>query len=266
MEPSKNPDSPASIFDRKWNEESPAESIVETYQSMSVTAIIAFIFALLGQSVYINFAFVFLPIIGIVFALISAYTIRKSEGTVFGLAFAKFSLFLCIVPIVAAGIIWPYYNYTLIRQADRFAKMWFNAVLENDIPKVVDFRVPYWERPRHETSDAWWKARYDDQTAHQEIHHILEQPLMRTLIALGDKAEVSYVRTLSMQRDDYRQYLTLLYAVTYPKDDGSMESFYLAINLEQSYNEKTKALGWSISGIPEKIYTQTEKQDSGNPE
>lgn len=244
-----------SIFDTEWNENS-VESNVDSYRKISVFAIISFILAITAQLAYIHPGFIFLSVLGILAAFVAIGSIRSSEGTLFGIAMAKTALALCIIPIGFNIAYWPYHNYILRTQAREFADIWTDAIRNRNVPLALEMRKPYWNRNLPEDQIEWWKSKIDDSSAHSNLHYMMKRPMLKTLLLLGDKAEYSYMQTVVIRNYEGQDYVTMVYAVSYTKDDGAKEFFPIVIKVNRSKNPLDNTRAWNIENIPETIETK----------
>jgi hypothetical protein len=76
---------------------------------------------------------------------------------------------------------------------------------------------------------------------------------MRVLMALGDKAKVSYYKTLFLTSERASDTIILVYAVTFPVESGETETFFVKIGGKREFPSETTnftAAGWQLSGAP----------------
>ena len=61
----------------------------------------------------------------------------------------------------------------------------------------------------------------------------MKSPLVRTLLALGPKAQVGFYRTVGQSHNNDRDEVDQLYAVTY-EEDGERKSFFVSVHLQRT--------------------------------
>jgi len=196
--------------------------------------------------------FLFIVVLNIIVSSLAIWVIWNSSGALFGIRLAKVSLGWSIVTLVAVATFQPYYHHTMLQNADKFAKSWFAAVKADDIPLAFEMRRPFWIRNLPEDPLEWWHAQiFDDQMTHEFLHRHLNNQVLRTLVHLGDRADVSFYRLNSWNTHDSIHYLSLVYAVTYPNEQGDKETFFVEILLQLHYHHQDRSAGWLLQQFPE---------------
>jgi len=239
-----------SIFKTSWNDASEAEP---SYTRLCVPALLSVFFGLGTFLVYFTPWLFFLGIIAILLSLFALWTIRRAEGTLTGTPFAYFGLCCAIVGLVSVTVFWAAYQYGVRREADQFFRLWFAAVQAGDIPQAKEYRTTYNYRSKAASAEEWWKKQYEEKYAHRAVHQYVEDKLIRTLMALGDKATISYYKTLTIDSGRESDTVAAIYAVTFPAESGNTETFFVHIGGKRSYPPGTsdfKAAGWNIEGTP----------------
>lgn len=247
--------SSGSLFSTTWNDAS--ESDV-SYSRVSVTALIALFFGLASFLVFMSVWFCFLGILGILLSLAAVGMIRRGDGTLTGLTPAYSGLCLSIVSLVAVSVLWPTYHYGVRKEADRFFRIWFEALRNDNIPMARGLASPYWERPNvpdpndEEARKEWWTDNYENIHAHRSIHQYTDDKLVRILLALGEKATVTYYKTTAVTTDDDKDTVEALYAVSYPGEDGKTRTFFVRMTGNRRFPKgDVKSAGWSLVKNPE---------------
>jgi len=239
-----------SDFTTKWNDASENEEM--SYRRLNVTALVAFCLGVLSFVIYFSVWFFFVAVIGIVLALVSVWSIRRSEGLFFGLGLAHCGLALSIIALVSVSVLWPYYLYELRLEGNRFFRIWFDALQAENLPLAKGMSSPYWERPSIDDAEKWWKEQYADKWKHRSIHGYIDNKLVRTLLALGKKAEITYYKTLSSAVGDGKDTVVSIYAVTHPSASGEKETFFVKMTgIRQFPTKDIKNAGWSLDPFPE---------------
>jgi hypothetical protein len=239
-----------SIFKTHWNDTSEADS---SYTRLSVPALVAALFGAGSFFVYFTPWFFFFGIIAFLLSLFALWTIRNADGGLTGTALAYFGLCSAVVALVSIAVFWSAYQYGVRREADQFFRLWFAAVQAGDIPQAREYRAIYAHRPKIADAEEWWKKQYEDKYAHRAVHQYVEDKLIRVLMALGDKATVSYYKTLTVDSGRESDTVAVVYAVTFPAESGRTETFFVRMDGKRSYPPGTsdfKAAGWNIEGNP----------------
>ena len=239
-----------SIFKTSWNDASEAEV---NYTRLCVPALLAALFGLGAFFVFFTLWFVFLGVIAILLGLIALWIIRNGEGTVTGTPLAYFGLCCGFAALVSIAVFWATYQHGVRREADQFFRLWFAAVQQGDIPRAKEFRAIYSHRSRAAGAEEWWEEQYNNRFAHRDIHAYVDNKLIRVLMTLGDRATVSYHKTLSVVVAPDNDVVVSVYAVTFPAESGGNETFFVKIGGKRMYPSDLpdfKAAGWRIDGLP----------------
>ena len=239
-----------SIFSSTWNATPVSETDAANYSQLSALALVAFCFGLASYFIFFTIWFGFLGILGTILGVLAVTHIRRSEGLLTGLAMAYLAIVLSMASLVSVSVMWPYYHYVVRQESDRFFRIWFTALEENNIPLARGMSSVYWERPSTENHEKWWNDHY--RLAHKDLHRYTENALIRTLLALGKSAKVTYYKTLEVSTDDAKDRVTAVYAVTYPGADEKPETFFVKIKGVRRFpSGDVKSAGWQLEAMPE---------------
>ena len=239
-----------SIFKTSWNEASESEA---SYARPSVLAMLSAFFGLSTFLVYFTTEFFFLGIIALLLGLFALWTIRNAEGALTGTSLAYIGLCSAIVALVSVAVFWSAYQYGIRREADLFFRLWFAAVQQGDIPQAREYQALYASRSKAANAEEWWNAQYQEKYAHRAIHQYVENKLVRTLMALGGKAKVSYYKTLEVVSEREADTVVSVYAVTFSAEFGRTETFFVKMRGKRVYpseSQGSKAAGWRIDDLP----------------
>jgi len=257
------PQKSGSIFDVKWNDAGELPTVKE-YRTLCVPSLLSLLFGLLTPLVLAHWGFVFIPILALVLAFFALNLIARSDGMQFGKPFAWAAIFLSLGFITSYFSLWEAYKGRVIREAVVFGGSYFEllARAENDpaldILSIRDMQSPYWQRSAAPLEERW-KALEKDMFSQEEMSSFAEDRLLRTLMALGDKAKVTFYKVKSYANDPghNNDYVTLVYAVTYENDTGEKETFFIDLNVKRFCgedatsvaNQKKKMAGWGVQGM-----------------
>lgn len=246
FEQSPNEEKKRSLFDSSWQSNNGEEQAAD-FTSLSVPAVLALVGGLLSLLVFFSTTFLFIPIATLLLVVWALLSIHRSEGHLTGARFAYAGLFLLIVPVVAVTVNDAIYRAQLTRQAKAYFQTVFANIQRGDLPAILQSRTPYFTRRTDLTEVDFWKEQIAREDAHENIHsEFLSNPILRTLITLGDRAQITYVKTESIYpspaygKDEIR----MVYAVTYPGKDGGKETFFIPVVGIRSHDPEKKRVGW----------------------
>ena len=252
-----------SVFDMKWNEADEVPPVTE-YRTICVTGLLALLLGLLSPLVMISWGAVFLPILAMVLAFLALYSIEQSDGTKFGRPAAWAALFLSLCFIVLTFVLWETYKSRMVREAIEFGGSYFELVArekddpEIDLLKVRDMNSPYWLRSKASLEDRW-RAIEKDMFTQEDLDATAGDECLRTLMALGQDAKATFYKVENYRYDTQNamDYVTLVYAVTYPGQAGEKETFFVQLVLKRHRgedtttiaNKKNKMGGWGVGQL-----------------
>lgn len=239
-----------SIFTTSWNDASEGDV---SYTRLCVPALLSAFFGVGAFLVYLSHWLFFVGVIAILLSFFALWTIRNAEGILTGTSLAYFGLCSATVALFSVAVFWSVYQYSVRQEADRFFRLWFAAVQQGDIPQAREYRSVYSSRSRAANVEEWWQKQYGDKYAHRSIHQYVEDKLIRVLMALGDKAKVSYYKTLAVLSERESDSVVLVYAVSFPAESGETQTFFVNMRGKRSYPQESsvfKAAGWNIEGSP----------------
>jgi len=246
-----------SLFSTHW--EANEESLeLGSYRQWSILAILSLICGVVSLIAFLYVSSVFIAVAGIPLALWAYFRIQRSGEALIGSYAALFGLFFSMFTLVGVSVMWPYYQYTVRTEADRFFRIWFDTVKAKDIRQIIEMRSPHWHRKVDADIEDWWKSKLTfkgemDRESVDMFVSTLNDPCMKTLWVLGEQADISYYRTVFNRYYDSKDTVTCLYAVTLtrPEQSNQRETFFIRIGAERTKNPKDAThLGWALSGFP----------------
>jgi hypothetical protein len=205
------------------------------YKSLSGWAVGGLIFGLLSPAALVDPLLWAVPIAGITISCWALWQIKQNAPELLGrkaaLAGAWFSVFF-----LAAGCSdWFYYRWRIENEARQVALFWFELLAKNR-PEMA-FQLTLSTQHRQPLDARIWEFYKNSETWRKALKNYVaqgkpEEPprLVRTLLALGDSAQVRYLSTLSRLYVESQEYLTQLYAVTFT-ESGQKKTFFVNIQL-----------------------------------
>ncbi|MCL2347341.1 MAG: hypothetical protein FWC50_03665 [Planctomycetaceae bacterium] len=256
-----------SIFDVHWNETSETKNAA-SYRSVSILAILALIFGVLSFTMFLSWGWFFVPVTAVVLSFLALHAIKKSEGSLFGGSLAHLGLFLAVFSVFAYVTVWKSYEYYIVRESIPYAKSYVEFITkEYDLIAINQYGRPYWARSNPPYT-ALWEKTVANEMGQESMTMESRDPCRRTLMALKDKASVSFHKVKYYARDkDNNDVVCLQLAVTYPANKGdngnenngdeSKETFFVDLTLqrvvreEENTAEKTrkKYAGWEVKSL-----------------
>jgi hypothetical protein len=131
----------------------------------------------------------------------------------------------------------------LSRQGRETANLWFEYLRKGNPERAFMLERPPDERPP--LNDDLWLVYRHNAEASRGLRNFVEQPLVRTLLALGEKAEVRYYKTTLVVVSRQEATLNYWYTVTYP-DQGGKKTFFVRLLMARKPTEQFDANPWHV--------------------
>jgi hypothetical protein len=200
------------------------------YRSVSLTAVWGLIFGVLGVfSLAIPLLWL-VPLLGVALSALALRRIARDAPTVTGRKAALAGLFLSVVFVVAGPAEAIGYRLWVEREARQFADYWFEFLRQNEPQKAHQLSLAPGVRPPMDA--ALWEFYRQGPRWYEELGAYVAQPAIRTLLALGPKAEVRFYHIAQHDRQDERDVVEPIYAVTY-LDGRQKKTFFVLLSLER---------------------------------
>jgi hypothetical protein len=223
----------------------PQDQEVLDYQAVSVLAVLGLIVGLLAVSALLTPVLWSVALAGIVLNGLALWRIAKEAPALIGRKPALVGLLLSVFFAGAAVGDWFTYRWLLRREATQFAALWFDFLRSDQPHKAHQLsRHPNTRRPLDEKL---WKEYFEGSDQREELENYVARPEVRTLLALGPKAQVRYYDSPAQWQEGNRDAIDLVYAVTIPDAGQKKKSFFLNLILERHALGKPPRAEWQIS-------------------
>lgn len=213
------------------------------YRSVSGIAVAGLVFGTLSLGAMVDPLAWILPTVGIGFSATALVRIAGSDGSLIGRKAALVGLALSVTFGTAGPVEWFCSRWLVRREARQFTEAWFEYLRQGDPHKAHQLTLPLADR--QPLDDSLW-TEYQ-QGLRLDLKGELKKPLVRSLLHLGDRAQVRFYQTTMQDRTGNRDRLEMVYAVTYP-DGEEKKSYLVSVRLERREIEHTTHAGWRIIG------------------
>jgi hypothetical protein len=181
------------------------------------------------------------PALGVVVNLYALATMDDSPQAV-GRKPATIGLVLSLLLGAAAPARIYSYEYFQKREARDFAQQWFDALRQDKPHRAYQLTLA----PNDRLDDEHYWVLYRKSTAQQtNLRSYVDTPLVRTLLALGDKADIRLYQNETAQTDGRIDVVRDVYAVSYP-DEGRTKTFFIKAELSRSLKTESGPIDWKI--------------------
>lgn len=223
----------------------PHDAEVAEYRALSTLAVVGLIFGLLSAAALVDpFAWC-LPLLGVLFSLGALRRIARAEPALVGRKAALIGLVLALLMGSTALGQWGGTRYLLRRQARQFATVWFDA-LRGQQPQVAHQLT---QRPkiRRPLDAALWEFYRTGPDRREQLEEYTAQPLVHTLLALGEGARVRYCGTRAVGRYASGFSVFQIFAVTFDQA-GRRTTFFVGVDARRTAPDDSGKADWYLAG------------------
>jgi hypothetical protein len=218
----------APYADTKSSTRDVAEEGGISYGSISPLAVSSLLLALISPLALYGPQVWIVPVLGILAAIRAQRSIRDSEGTLTGMWMARLALPLGLL-FLSAGVTRSVADHLyLLHSAEQVTTVYFRDLRHND-----PHRAMQWESPvsgRRPLDGLLWEYYRDDKGKARQLRSFTEQPLIKTLLLLGQRADIRLYKTLELATTDSQNSLSQIFAVTFD-EDGKKKTFFVQVDL-----------------------------------
>lgn len=216
------------------------------YRSLSPLSVVGMILGLFAPVAFLSPLLIVVPLTGMVFSLVALRQIATSDGSVVGRAPAIAGLVLatiCASAIPAESVAMRWFTS---RQARPIAMEWFQFLARNDPYSAVE--LTNHPSARLASSPSLVENYTSNEALHENLQTFVNDPAVRALLALGDRATVRYYNDAGFGRlAGGRFQIAQDYAVTYRDSANDPPiSFFVQLALEKIPGDASAPGGWRI--------------------
>ena len=226
------------------------------YRSTDPWALIGLVLGLISPLAMLATLLLLIPPLGVLANTIALGRIRADEtrsGRGAALAGLALSVFFIALPATQALAV----RVLVWRQARPTADAFFELLREQSPEKA--FMLKVWPENRHAFDEGLWAFYRNNKRAQRELREFVSEPPVRTLLALGDRAQVRYYKTIGAASDEGRVVISYWYTVTYDDDDGKKTTYLLRIIMERMATHSTTLPVWRVKGLSGSIDPATSR-------
>jgi hypothetical protein len=209
------------------------------YRSISGWAVAGLVIGLLSPLALVDPLLWALPIAAGIVCVRAFSRIKQNAPAMIGRKAALAGLWLAVFSLSAAYGDWLYYRWRMRDEARQAALFWFELLAQNRPELAFQLTLP--PQQRHPFDERIWDFYVDSEKERVKWFTALknyvapgkegEPPnLVRTLLALGDSADVRYLGTLDQFFVEPQYVVDQLFAVTFV-ESGGKKTFFVSIRL-----------------------------------
>jgi hypothetical protein len=219
------------------------EADITEYRAISGLAVVGVIVGLLAPLALMHPLLGFLPATGIVVSALALKRILQASPALIGRKAALLRLGLSLLFGAMAGADWFTYRLLVDWEARKFAHHWYEFLRQGEPLKSAQLREhPGARLPLDERIADHYVAGSED---YRYVQDYLRRPEVRSLLALGPKADFRYYDTERQYRCGGADCIQQVYAVT-TEEGGRKTSYFVRLILKRlSYPETGRAY-WQL--------------------
>jgi hypothetical protein len=223
----------------------PHDADVAAYRALTPQAAAGLVFGLLAPLAMVDPLLWAIPGLGTIFSAWALRRIGSRHGELIGRKLAWPGLLLSLLFLGLAPADLFTYRWMVRNEARQFSALWFRYLSREEPQKAFQLYQP--PQARQPLDDRLWDyyRRVPQQRA--ALKGFVAVPAVRTLLALGPKAQVRFYGTESQGRKDDNDLVSQYYAVTY-EEEGERKSFFVLVHMMRQKFGHGQA-GWRILSV-----------------
>ncbi|MHC4398120.1 MAG: DUF4190 domain-containing protein [Planctomycetota bacterium] len=222
----------------------PQDEEVISYRSVCGMAVAGAAVGLLAPMAMVHPFFWIVPPAGIVLCVLALRRISREAPALIGRKAAVVGLIASVLGAAAVPSQWLAYRWFADREARHFAAFWFEFLGKGETDKAHQLGEPPQSRSPLDKNLA--KYYIPGSESGGQLEHFESLPEVKTLVALGDRAQVRYYDTQNQWSSHGKDLVEQVYAVTY-EEGGRRQSFFLLLVLERSRLAPDGPAYWRVS-------------------
>ncbi len=239
------------------------DAMVDEYRAVSGWAVASLILGLLAPAALVDIWLSLIPLLGIAVALIALARIAVYSPALTGRSAAVAGLFLSVLSVSAAGADHVAYWRSVDQEARRFAEAWFGFLANDELYKAYQLTLaPRQRQPEPQPANdaaGQTEPQEDELRPESEFPRNNEFPqespegygkqaVVRTLLALGKRAQVEYRETETTGRDSYSVVVRQVFAVSYDHTERGTTTFLVRLAMQRVSLEPGSA-AWRLANV-----------------
>jgi hypothetical protein len=221
------------------------EASAPDYRRVSLAAVGALALGVLSPLAFAGPTLWFVPAAGLLAAASALRATRQGDAMLTGRSIAHVGLLLSVCFGVAAPVSTLGAGWLLRRSAAPFAKTFFQELAEGRPQNALQLQNT--AAHRRAPDDTLWDFHRRDEAAQRELKKFVAEPVVKTLLLLGRRAEARLYDSDAPVRFDHRESLSQIYAVTFDLD-GRKTTFFVKLRLERNA-AAGQAPAWRVASL-----------------
>jgi len=225
----------------------PLDNELSEYRALAGQAVVALLLGLLSPLAFIDPFLLIVPGLGVFFGIWATRRIKSNATAMAGRKRAIFGLAMSLLVIVAVPVDWVVEREIFCRQARQFGETWFKHLIENRPGEALLMTyVP-------EKKSSGGPGQEPDSPQESDADRFVKHDLVKTLLALGPRAQVRFYQTADVTREQGADSCAVVFAVTYdgaavPGGTPERTTFFAALTVRRQ-RTLTSDIIWKVYGV-----------------
>ncbi len=225
--------------------ESPEAEACGQYRSVSGLAVIGLFLGLLSPLALTGPAAWLVAVAAIIICLAALWRIRQKAETMIGRKAAVVGLVLAVLFGATAVSQWFSHRWIIERQARGIATAWFDLLADDQPLKAHQLNLIPAERkpldgPLLHVYQRGPKRR-------EELDKFLEEPLIRTILALGKKADIRFYKCGGIWGPPGKENVQEIYSISFDDEQGKRKTFFATVLLRRFPADQAEKINWVVA-------------------
>lgn len=218
-------------------------AVLDGYRTVNGSALLGLLLGLSSVVALVSPILLIVPLAGLLCSWRALATLADRQVAQTGRGLAYFGLLLSVTfgvasPTAAWGDRW-----FLVQSTQPVIQAWFELLRTNQPEKALQLTLPPdLRRPIDDNLARYYRTHFD---AHQRLESFVAEPTTKTLLLLGDRAQVRLYDNYPPVVQEHRESVALVYAVSYD-DDGTRTTFFVQMGLERVPDKNGGPPRWRI--------------------
>lgn len=216
------------------------------YQAVCPLAVVGLLVGVLSLGAVVWPGLWVVPAVGIVVSVLALRRIAQYAPALTGRNLALAGLILSVFCAAVAPAHLYGYRWLIRREARKFTTTWVDY-LRNEEP-VKAYQLAQDPRYRRPLAELVADSLIEESGHRAGLEEYVAKPVIRTLLALGNKAQVRYYETEGQYHGGENYTLYDTYAVTY-EEEGEKKTFFISLALKRYPLPGNEEADWHVSSI-----------------
>jgi len=223
--------------------ETPAADQADRYQSNSVLSIAGLLLGIASAAAFWRPALLVVAAAGVLVSLLALRRISRFKPELTGRGIALAGLVLSLVFGMGAVGYERVARWRTRAEGRQFASQWFEYLRQNEPEKAHHLSLaPHIRQP---LDDSLRNTYTTNPYRRRELENFVADPVVRTLLALGEKADVRFYSTEGQRIYSESADVAFAYAVTL-EHEGRTKTFFVLVGLSRTTNQQTGQARWTL--------------------